>query len=128
MKAGLRQGELKAEQLDLTGSLFGGVIITATSGNFTRVTDVNGVLFSVSAGSPGAFGAIVQAGSLGTDAGSAGFLALRQAFAGAGYFISLTASSGTSTFAFASGVKNATSGVNVVGGASGRYDWIAVGI
>jgi hypothetical protein len=86
--------------------------------------DVN----SVFVGSPGYFGAQLQSGSLGTSAGSAGFMALRFPFTSSEYIVMLQPFSGTSTPAFTSGVQNATSGVNVVGGASGRYYWLAIGL
>lgn len=83
---------------------------------------------SVFVGSPGYFGASIQTGSLGTSAGSSGFLTLRYPFASSEYFVFLSPFSGTNVQAFCSGVQNATSGVSVVGGASGRYNWLAVGL
>lgn len=89
--------------------------------------DGNGQVSSVSLGSPGTFGAFMQTGSAGTSAGSSGFIALLTPYT-SDYNIFLTPFSGTSTAGFTSGVQNLTSGVNFVGGASGRYKWLAIGI
>ena len=145
--ASLRDG-LGGEELQISGLQVGGVnispyftgsitaesfisglnIFAGASGTFARITNAYGALFPVTMGSPGAFGAIVQAGSADTTAGSAGFIALRQAHANTAYAVVLTPFSGGSIAAFVSGIQNATSGVNFVGGPSNRYYWITVGL
>lgn len=127
----LRDG-LGGEELQVSGLQTGGTNIspyfTGSVNAASGFTDNLGTLAkSISLGSPGNFGAFVQAGSLGTAAGSGGFLQLRTPYT-SNYAVMMTPFSGTSTQAFASGVQNLTSGVNVVGGASGRYFWMTVGI
>ena len=123
-------GFVRVTSTDVIGttSLSGLNVFAQGSGLFGRVTNANGVLFPVTMGSPGAFGALIQAGSLGTDAGSLAFLALRQVHANTAYAVILTPFSGGSIAAWVSGVQNATSGVNVVGGPSNRYYWLTVGL
>lgn len=124
----MRDG-LGGEELQVSGLQTGGTNISPYfTGSITAgsVMDFNGKLQSVSLGSPGKMGALIQAGSLGTAAGSSGFIAFRTNFGDTEYSVALTPWSGTSTQAFTSGVQN-VSGVNVVGEASGRYQYIAVG-
>ena len=129
--ASLHDG-LGGEELQISGLQAGGVNIspyfTGSVSAASGFADDSGKIKSVSAGSPGAFGALVQAGSAGTAAGSGGFIALRQPFASSEYFVAITGFSGTSVAGFISGVQNAASGTNFIGGASGRYNWIAVGL
>ena len=116
-------------------SIRGGNISTAGS-----VTDSNGMLQSVSLGSPGGFGVIVQAGSFVTTAGSTAAVAFRRNFSTAdGYVFYAWPQSGLVTAIMAnigslnvmnSGTANKgknTSGVNVVGAASFTYDYFAIG-
>lgn len=122
---------LGGEELQVSGTQAGGTNINPyITGSFSAASgfaDDNGKIKSVSAGSPGAFGALVQAGSVGTSAASGGFIALRQDFASSQYYIVMTPWSGTTVQAYGSGIQS-TSGVNIVGGASGKYNWIAVGL
>ncbi len=121
--------ESQMQGTDLIGTTsLSGLNVFATGSSLSgRITNVDGAVFPATAGSPGKFGAIIQAGSSATAAGSGGFVALRQAFNNAEYFVTLTPFSGGSIAAFCSGVFNATSGCNFVGGPSNRYGWMAVG-
>lgn len=76
------------------------------------------------------YGGIVQAGSLLTTAGSQGFVAFGTPFSAAtGWYVTLSPCGSATNFNgwYISGARN-TSGVNVVGAASLRYDWQAVGL
>ena len=114
--------------------------LTARIGNIISpgsFTDTNGRLRSTSLGSPGAFGVIFQAGSFATTAGSTAAIAFRQNFATANAYVffafpqsGVTLAVNGSVNVFTSGTANNgrnTSGVNVVGGASISYDYIAIG-
>src|SRR3990167_7533319 len=106
----LKDGLVSLEELSST---FSGATVQATTGTFSTLSSANGGVLSASLGSPGNFGAFIQAGSLGTSAGSAGFLALRTPYTTTDYVVDVFPFSGTSVQAFASGVQNATSGVNI---------------
>lgn len=123
---------------------------TATPGSITAlnitttgsITEATGRLRSNTIGSPGAFGAIVQAGSFATTAGSTAAVAFRQNFTTANAYVFVAwpqsglvsalqnAATAGSLNVVTSGTANNgknTSGVNVVGGASFTYDYIAIG-
>ena len=124
---GLTDGIPSLEYL-ARGQISGLNVYATGSGISARVEDTNSLLKSVSIASPGNFWALIQAGSVGTDAASGGFIALRQAFATADqYAVILTPFSGGSISAFVSGVMNASSGCNIIGGPSNRYWWMAIG-
>jgi len=114
---GLQDG-LASLNVKYTGSVTAGNIDDSDTGK----------VISASIGSPGAFGALIQAGSVGTAAGSGGFIALRQPYTSANYAVLLTPFNAGSIAGFISGVLNATSGVNMVGGPSNSYFWAAIGI
>ena len=105
---------------------------TTLSGTTIRVGG-EGTLHSVQLGSATTqlYTGLVKAGSLNTSAGSVGFIKLGTAFAGGatGWYASITSTGSYTGFdqSYISGTRH-TSGVNVVGAASTRYDWIAVGI
>ena len=133
-----------------SGRVLGATIISGAqifgTGSVTgeRVTDANGRIFSVSNGSPGLFGNIIQAGSIATGAGSTGTATFRTNYATANsYVVFMTLQSGIgvagnttpgaigSTIAWTSGTANNgrnTSGINIVGQASTTYDYLVVGI
>jgi len=105
------------------GNVYGANVITSGS-----VTADNARLNTVSLGSPGGTGALIQAGSVGTGAGSEGFIAFRTNFGDAEYSVSINPWSGNSAGGntFTSGVQN-VSGVMMIGEDSERYQYIAVG-
>ena len=107
----------------------------ATTGSLTNIrvttpTTTEGILRSVQAGSPVAYGGFVKAGSLETSAGSVGFVQFGTSFASKdGWYVNLTpcgSEQGISDW-YLSGLRHA-SGINMVGAPALRYDWIAVGI
>ena len=138
MKAGLRDEEGKYEQLDVTGSLFGGVIVSATSGNFTRVTDTNGALFSTvkQSGTSPVFGARINFGSTLTGAEGFGSALFNTAFANTQYYFNASIGSSSTFLTLDAGSWQVTvsgplgrniSGVVFKGGPSAYYTWVAIG-
>lgn len=143
---------LGGEELQISGLQVGGVSIspfivgslTATSqisglnvfaaGSLTagRHTDANGALFSANVGSPPSYGAIVQAGSVETGAGSTATILFGREFAGSIWFISVTPGSNGLGRGAGSVVPHLTtvtrSGANIIGAASVKYDWVAIGL
>lgn len=152
--ASLRDG-LGGEELAESGLQAGGVSIspfivgslTATSfisglnlyavGSLVagRLTDANGVLLPASvgatgAGSPGSFGAFVQAGVAGPLLAATGSIVFGRAFANSGFVVTITpqvsgtlypfVSSGTTTYTVSGITFGAQSGLS--------YNWIAVGL
>ncbi len=103
-------------------------LVQATSGTFTRVSDANGEVISTSVGSPVVYGPKMQVGTVATAAGSSVTIEFGTQFATGGYKISVTAGSVLTTqSAYISGTRN-VSGCLLIGGASTRYDFIAVGL
>lgn len=75
------------------------------------------------------WGGFIQAGSLLTSAGSVGFVKFGTPYTSAtSYYVVATSCGSVASYekSYISGARNA-SGVNFVGAASARYDWIAVG-
>lgn len=133
----------KAALINVTGSITAGQAISGLnvfaqgSGTFGRLTDANGALFPVNAGSPGAFGYSIQAGSAVTNSAGIGSVWFRRNFVNTQYFISLMPGS----TAAAEGVQGVigsmqpvisglkiTSGLIFFGGPTQPYDYIAVGL
>lgn len=132
---------------DLVQPYFTGSITTESqiSGANLYITDVisgaaiageslqnaSGVLTSTLVGSAttNTWGAFVQTGSFDTGVGSTGFLKLGTPFATAAWSATVTSTGSIAGYeeSYTSGVKNA-SGVNFVGAASLRYDFIAAGL
>lgn len=110
---------------------------TYISGNNIRLTgsyiDANtGRLRSVLLGSAttNVWGGFIQAGSFTTDAGSQGFVKFGTPYSSSSsYYVTVTPCGSSTTFeqSYISGTRNA-SGINFVGAASLRYDWLATGI
>jgi hypothetical protein len=118
-----------------TGSFVNARITTANiaTGTFTSLNDTNGALKSNILGSATSltYGGYVQAGSILTTTGSIGFIKFGVPFTSAtSYYVTATpcgSSAGTFWAGYTSGLKHA-SGVNFVGAANLRYDFVAVGI
>lgn len=118
-----------------TGSFTNTRITTANiaTANITSLSDANGALVSNIIGSATVqtYGGYIQAGSLLTSAGSVGFVKFGKPFTSAtSYYVTTTpcgSSAGTFWPGYTSGLKHA-SGVNFVGAANLRYDFVAVGI
>ena len=126
------------KNLFATGSVYGtDAIVTkidATIGSLTNLrvttpTTTQGVLYSVQVGSPVSYSGIVKTGSLITSAGSQGFVKFGTSFASAnGWYVNLSPCGSIAGYeeSYLSGLRHA-SGINMVGAADLRYDWIAIG-
>lgn len=140
----LGQAGSQVSNLWITGSIVsdsiisGAQIFSTGSVQAERIADANGIIKSSSLGSPGQFGALIQAGSFATSAGSIAAVSFRNAYSAAGNYIfwafpksGPSLMTNGSVHCFTSGTANNgknTSGVNVVGAASMPYDYLAIGI
>ena len=141
MKIAFRTEEVKTEQLDLTGSIFGAALISGTilnvsavSGTFTRLNNPNGQLLSTivgmsPAGSPGTYGALVQAGVTGELLAATGSIKFPISFTSLPTVTVTCQRSGTLFPYIVSGTGTWTTSGVTIGGQSGlAYNWIAVGL
>ena len=117
-----------------TGSFVTAKITTVntTTVNASTVTNSEGTLKSSLLGSATTkvYGAFIQAGSFDTSAGSVGFVKFGVPYSSAtSYYVNATPTGSITGYeeSYVSGTRNA-SGVNFVGAAALRYDWIAVGL
>ena len=133
---GLREGELKAEQLDLTGSLFslsqlsGLNLFAQGSGTFGRIGNANGAIFPASTGSPAVFGAFIQAGKAGPLLAATGSVVFGRQFTNQTFVVTVSPSeSGTLPWSVSSGNTTYTiSGITVNGQSGLSFHWMAAGV
>lgn len=107
------------------------------SGTFGRVTNADGALLPISAGSPSVYGQTMQAGSTTTNAAGVGSVIFGRAFTDGNYRIFLQPGS-TAAAAGVQGVLGSMqpvisglkldSGLAYYGGETQPYDYIAVGL
>jgi hypothetical protein len=141
MLDGLRSQELKEQQVDLTGSVFGfdsisGLNVFANGSLIAnRINNANGALLPASvgnaaAGSPGLFGAFVQAGVTGQLLAATGSIIFGRAFSNGSFVVTVTPQvSGTLYPYVVSGTGTySTSGITIGGQSGLAYNWIAVGL
>lgn len=104
----------------------------------SRLTEPNGAVFSsvhggVTPGSPGTFGAIVQAGRVGPLIAATGSIVFPIAFTNRNYVVTLSPESpigdgvGSTVPYTLSGVSHATSGCTITAVSGTAYLWVAVG-
>lgn len=131
--AGLTYDGIPSTQTD--SSFFSGTNLELAGSLISnRINNANGALFSASIGSPGAFGATIQAGSIATTAGSTATITFNRNFANAQYSMFLTPNAladgvGSVVPYLLSGTTTKTiSGANIVGAASTQYNYVAVGL
>ena len=131
-------GSITAAREVVSLTSISGPLIFGTTGSYNSirtagsVIDTQGRFISVLIGSAttNVWSGFIQTGSLTTSAGSVGFIKLGTSFAGGSNFYAVITPCGSEqgyTESYISGVKH-TSGVNIIGGPSLRYDWIAIGI
>jgi hypothetical protein len=112
-----------------TGSF---VNLNTTNIKSSNIEDTNGELRSnlIGSATTNVYGGFIQTGSLLTSAGSQGFIKLGTPYTSATSWYAVVSPCGSATGFekwYLSGLRNA-SGVNFVGAASLRYDFIAVGL
>ena len=104
----------------------GGITNVKLGNNACSGTKVSNVYSSVGLGSPTTYGNLIQVGQLTTGAGSGAFMTFGKSFIGSGWRGQLTGIDNIKP-AYISGAKH-MSGANVVGEASTKYDWMAIGV
>ena len=141
--AGLTYDGIPSTQIDSTN--FSGANAYHTIGSFTdiraagsfigqRLNEPNGAVFTASLGSPGGFGAIVQAGFAGPLVNTTGSAVFARAFTNRDYIVTVSPITplndglGSTVPYTLSGVSHATSGCTITGVSGTTYQWIAVGI
>ena len=121
---GLRTTEEKLGKLDLTGSVFD------TGGRIRSVMYGAGETI----GSPGTFGAFIQAGRAGPLINTTGSIVFGQAFTNRDYIVTVSPEDptvdgiGSIIPVVVSGITHATSGCTITAQSGARYNWTAVGI
>jgi hypothetical protein len=117
--------------------MIAGSVVAGELGSFAgdlygdNIYGTDGALKSALLGSAttNVWGGFIQAGSFETTTGSKGFIAFGTPYSSAtSYYVNATATGSATGFeeSYISGTRN-ISGVNFVGAAELRYDWIAVG-
>ena len=99
-----------------------------------RPGDNNGAIFTASLGSPGGFGAMIQAGFTGPLLTTTGSAVFARAFTNRNYIVTvspidpLNDGLGSTVPYTLSGISHATSGCTITGVSGTTYQWVAVGI
>ena len=146
MKEAFRVEEVRTEQLDITGSIFGVSLISggtlnqnAVSGTFGRLGTTDGAVFPIvrQSGTSPTFGARINFGSAVTGAEGFGSVIFNTPFANTQYFFTaqigsastfLSVDAGSWNIAISGPLGKNISGVVFKGGPSTRYDWVAIGL
>ena len=131
--------EMNQPEIQLSNIMIAGSIVAGELGSFAgnlygaSINNGDGTLRSNLLGSATSqtWGGVIQTGSFSTNAGSIGFIKLGMPFpiASTGYYAVATATGSATGIekSYISGVRH-TSGVNFIGAANLRYDFIAVGV
>src|SRR3990167_1961399 len=131
--AGITFDGIPSTQTD--SSTFSGTnFLVGGSVTANRIGDANGAIFTASLGSPGGFGAMVQAGFTGPLVNTTGSAVFARAFTNRDYIVTVSPITplndglGSTVPYTLSGVSHATSGCTITGVSGTTYHWIAVGI
>lgn len=150
MKWGNRTGEIRADQVDVAGSVVAAEHVGTTqisglnlfaqgSGLFGRVTNADGALFPIvrNSGTTPTFGARIQFGSTLTGAEGFGSAIFNTQFANTQYYFGaqvgstggfLTVDAGSWVVTISGIAGRNVSGVTFKGAAAAPYTWFAVGL